>query len=98
MLRSSPAIVSLLVLLSGCVELGEDGAEESEEKFATGLTFAALADSRVAATTPNTNYGSSTKLASDGSPLQHSYLRFSVSGLTTTVQSARVRCYVTDAT
>jgi hypothetical protein len=45
------------------------------------MTFKPVADAYVDASNPTTNYGGSTVLRADGSPDQHSYLRFSVSGL-----------------
>ena len=54
------------------------------------------ADARVAAAKPSTNYGSSSRLEVDGSPLTESILRFAVSGVDGAVTSARLRAWVTD--
>lgn len=64
----------------------------------TTLRFAPNADARVEELNPSTNYGASTTLRTDGSsdPDVQSYLRFAVSGVTGTVQSAKLRLYVTN--
>jgi hypothetical protein len=59
-------------------------------------TFAVVADARVEKANPKSNYGKSTTLAVD--PGKASYLRFNVTGLTGTVQSAKLRLYVTGGT
>ena len=56
------------------------------------------ADARVASASPTTNYGTSSRLEIDNSPLTESFLRFSVSGVEGTVTSARLRAWVTDGT
>ncbi|MBK9711675.1 MAG: DNRLRE domain-containing protein [Kouleothrix sp.] len=62
------------------------------------LTFSPSNDARVQDNNPTTNYGTSPQLRvrSDG-PAYTSYLKFTVSGLSGTVQGARVRLYVIDA-
>jgi chitodextrinase len=64
----------------------------------TTLTFNADADARVAQASPTANFGTSTSLSVDNNPVEHSYLRFIVSGVGGTVQSAKLRLYVTDST
>ncbi|MGH9035110.1 MAG: DUF7594 domain-containing protein, partial [Acidimicrobiia bacterium] len=65
--------------------------------FASAAPTATLeADARVAAAKPSTNYGSSSRLEVDASPLTESFLRFSVSGVDGAVTSARLRAWVTD--
>lgn len=59
----------------------------------TTASFVATADSYVSAANPSTNYGASTSLRTDGSPLINSYLRFSVSGVIGTVKKATLRVY-----
>jgi Calcineurin-like phosphoesterase len=62
------------------------------------FTFKASADAYVIATYPSVNYGLSTPLRVDGSPITRSYLRFVVSGLAGgTVQSAVLRIYANSA-
>jgi hypothetical protein len=63
---------------------------------ATATTFTPVADARVEKGHPSTNYGSSTSLGVDTG--KASYLRFTVSGLSGTVQSAKLRLYVTNGT
>jgi len=60
------------------------------------LTFKAQADARVQESSPNSNYGTSTYLRTDGGsdPDTESLLRFSVSGVTGTVASAKLRMRV----
>ncbi|MEZ4662549.1 MAG: DNRLRE domain-containing protein [Caldilineaceae bacterium] len=57
------------------------------------LTFGAVADARVLAANPDTNYGALARLDID-SPGEESYIRFNVSGVTGPVQSAIMRLYV----
>ncbi len=64
----------------------------------TTLTFVAVEDSYTDATNPNANFGTATNVFSDTSPAQRGYLKFTVSGVTGTVQSAVVRLWVTDST
>ena len=60
------------------------------------LTFIAEADARVKQSSPDTNYGSATTLQVDKDPDLESFLRFTVTGVSGPVQSARVRLYATD--
>lgn len=60
------------------------------------LTFLPAGDATVRSTRPTTNYGSSSTVMADTSPLSHGYLKFSVTGLTGTIQSATLRLFVTD--
>jgi len=57
------------------------------------FTFSAVADARVEAATPSTNFGTSVLIGTDFSPDVDTYITFDVSGLTGTVQSARLRLY-----
>ncbi|HLF41335.1 MAG TPA: phytase [Acidimicrobiia bacterium] len=61
------------------------------------LTLLPTDDARVAQSTPNTNYGNTTLLEVDGSPVVGSYLRFDVQA-DAVVTRARLRLFVTDAT
>jgi hypothetical protein len=63
---------------------------------AVTTTFTPVADARVEKGSPSKNYGSSTSLAVDTG--KASYLRFTVSGLSGTVKSAKLRLYVTNGT
>src|SRR6266508_3359093 len=61
------------------------------------FTFTPLADAYVNSGSPTSNYGSLTTLRADGSPDVHSYLRFSVQGLTGTVTRATLRVFANSA-
>jgi Phosphoesterase family len=54
------------------------------------LTVTPQADSYVSAAAPTANYGSATTLTVGSSPVYHSYLLFSIAGLTGTVTSAEL--------
>jgi hypothetical protein len=56
-----------------------------------------VADSYVDASAPTTNYGTSTQLRVDASPVVRSFLRFNVSGLTGTVTNATLRVWANSA-
>jgi hypothetical protein len=60
-------------------------------------TATLLADARVAAASPSSNYGGSSTLEVDSSPLTESFLAFSVSGVDGPVSSARLRAWVKDS-
>jgi glucose/arabinose dehydrogenase/PKD repeat protein len=64
------------------------------------LTIRPEADARVEEASPTLNFGTSTRLRVEGGvdPDIESYLRFTVSGVTGTLQSARLRLFVTDPT
>jgi hypothetical protein len=66
------------------------------------LTFAPVADAQVKSTSPSTNYGTlaTIRLREDTASMPvnyRSYLRFTVSGLSGSPASVRLRLYVTDA-
>jgi len=69
---------------------------QSEGKTLATLTFPAVADTRAESATPGTNFGTAASIATDGSPLVNTYLSFDVSGITGTIQSARLRLYATN--
>lgn len=58
---------------------------------AAGVTFTPVADTYVQSDTATTNYGTSTQLVVDNSPVRRLFLRFTVSGVSGTVTSARLR-------
>jgi Glycosyl hydrolase family 99 len=67
---------------------------QSAIQQALTFTFRVAADAYVIQTYPGNNYGTSTSLRVDSSPITRSYLRFVVSGLAGgTVQSAVLRIY-----
>jgi parallel beta-helix repeat protein len=59
----------------------------------SSLTFGAAGDSYVDASTPATNFGTSTTLRIDGDPIRKAYLRFDVQGVTGTVKKATLRIF-----
>jgi len=63
------------------------------------ITFSPQADARVQESTPSSNYGTA-NLRTDGGtdPDVESYLRFNVSGVTGTIQSAKLRVYAYSGT
>ncbi|MEU6619756.1 DNRLRE domain-containing protein [Streptomyces litmocidini] len=58
-------------------------------------TFTPVADTYVQDTTPSTNYGTSSLFTVDNSPVRQSFLKFTVSGITDPVASAKLRIRVT---
>ena len=63
---------------------------------ANTLTFTAVADAQIASASPNGNYGLLSSLeAQAGTPEYRTFLRFTVSGLSEPVSSARLRLFVT---
>ena len=66
----------------------------------SSLTFIANADSYVNQTNVNSNYGTSVQLWMDGDTgaSYETYLKFSVSGITGSIQSATLRVYSTSST
>jgi hypothetical protein len=63
---------------------------------AGSTTLTPDADARVEAANPQRNFGSSSTLAADGSPVTSSYLRFVVPSSVNGVIRARLRLYVSD--
>ncbi|MFL5909819.1 MAG: Ig-like domain-containing protein [Gaiellaceae bacterium] len=61
-------------------------------------TFNPAADSYVNSGSPTSNFGTLTALRIDGSPVLRSYLRFAVSGLSGTVQSATLKVLTNTST
>src|SRR5690606_10532743 len=61
-------------------------------------TLNPVADARVAAAAPTTNYGTQPTLLADTSPQEMSYLRFNVQGVNGTVTNAKLRLWVENGT
>lgn len=59
-------------------------------------TFTPVADTYVNSSAASTNYGTSSQLGVDNSPVKRVFLRFAVSGLTEEVTSAKLRLHVDD--
>ena len=87
------ATTLLLSTVALCICFGAEQASASDSATASSLTFSAQADARVEKSYPDKNFGRSSRLSSDASPVIESYLRFSVSGVSGTVTSARLRLY-----
>ncbi|MFD7259015.1 DNRLRE domain-containing protein [Streptomyces sp. NPDC059874] len=64
---------------------------------AATTTFGPAADTYVQDSTPATNYGTSSQFTVDNSPVRQSFLKFTVSGLTEAVSSAKLRIRVTSS-
>ncbi len=88
--------VFLFVLTLGSLALLVS-VSASKTSAATSTTFIPVADAYVNSSYPSTNYGTSTQLRVDGSPIVNSYLRFSVSNLSGNVTSAVLRIYATSS-
>ncbi|TAL07416.1 MAG: DNRLRE domain-containing protein [Chloroflexota bacterium] len=61
------------------------------------LTLAPIADSYVDTSAPTTNYGTSTQLRFDGSPVVQTYIMFDLTGLSGTITRATLRVYANTA-
>ena len=61
------------------------------------LSFRPVADSWVDSSSPDTNRGGGSRLSIDAQPVQITYLRFEVTGLSTAVQSALLQLKVVNA-
>ena len=78
-----------------CVGAGSGGPTPSPGATSSSppntQSVVAIADSYVTADTPTTNYGLSTALRSDGSPILRSYLRFDLGSVQGTITRATLR-------
>jgi hypothetical protein len=98
------AALGLLTHCGGGAEVQQQELEEPrpqalatvEQELLATRTFSATADARVEAASPTGNFGGASLLGADQSPQVESYLRFSISGVTGRVSSARLRLYATD--
>ncbi len=63
----------------------------------TTFTFSPIADAYVNQSSPTTNYGTSSQLRTDGSPLLRSYMRFDVRNLTGRITRATLKVYASSA-
>jgi hypothetical protein len=63
----------------------------SSPAAAAASTFSAIADTYVQATTPTTNYGTSAQYVVDNSPVRRTFLKFTVSGITSPITDAKLR-------
>src|SRR5690348_10388804 len=60
---------------------------------ATSSTFTPVADSYVDSSNPTANFGTSTQIRYDASPVVHSYIRFDPEGLSGTVTKATLQIW-----
>jgi len=65
----------------------------TEQAAAATSTFTASDDSYVRQDLPTTNYGTSTSVQADASPVTNGYLKFTVSGVSGSVSSATLRIF-----
>jgi hypothetical protein len=84
--------------LAGHASAASDPAVATTPRGLVTVAAVAVADAYTDARTPATNFGTGTTLFADTSPAQRSYLKFTVTGITGTVQRAVVRLWVTDST
>lgn len=61
------------------------------------FTYTAVADAAVLANRPGNNFGTSSTLAVDGSPIINSYLRFDVQGVSGSINSVTLRIWANSA-
>jgi hypothetical protein len=74
-----------------------DDASGTTAQLGPVRTFSPVADAYVDAGNAAKNYGTASNLSVDSSPVQESYLKFNLTGLTgNTVNSAKLRIYVSD--
>ncbi|MEU4552434.1 CBM96 family carbohydrate-binding protein [Micromonospora violae] len=79
-------VVTVIVAATAAVVVTGAGAAS-----AASVTFTPVADTYVQSDTAATNYGTSTQVVVDNSPVRRSFLRFTVSGVSGTVTSAKLR-------
>ncbi len=92
------AILLLPALLAVTTAAAFAASQGNTAQAGQAFTFTPVADAYVTKSQPSSNFGKATTLRADASPILRSYLRFTVAGLNgATVQSARLRVYVTSA-
>jgi acid phosphatase type 7 len=96
----TPAARSALVGITLASLIAPSLAFLAAPAAAATLTFTPDADSKVQQANPTTNYGGSTSLKVDGGadPVIESYLKFTVSGVTTPVSTATLRVFTSTTT
>ena len=93
--RNTSILVSVITILtlsaSGLFAFSQSGSAKAN---LTTLNFTPVVNSYVNQSSPTNNWGTSSTLYVDGSPLVRSYLRFNVTGVTTgTVSKITLRIY-----
>ncbi len=82
------------VVILGCLLAALGSADLIDTtSAATSMTITPAADAYVDSSSPTRNFGTSTQIRVDGSPIVRSFLRFNVQGLTGPVASATLRVY-----
>ncbi|RLP92574.1 DNRLRE domain-containing protein [Micromonospora sp. CV4] len=86
--RPSVTLGAVAVLVAATAAVVVTGAGAAS---AATVTFTPVADTYVQSDTASTNYGTSTQIVVDNSPVRRSFLRFTVSGVSGTVTTAKLR-------
>ncbi|TDC36963.1 DNRLRE domain-containing protein [Micromonospora sp. 15K316] len=86
--RPSVTMGTVAVLLAATAAVVMTGGTSAS---AATATFRPVADTYVQNDTTSTNYGTSTQIVVDNSPVRRMFLRFTVSGVSGTVSSAKLR-------
>lgn len=76
---------------------GNDDSASDGTILITENVFSPIADTFVNVNDPSTNFGSASTIEIDGSPKKMGYLKFEVSGITGSVESAIIQLHVTNA-
>ena len=94
-LRLRLAVCGFIVL--GSLVPGSARPDPAAAIVTASQTFTPIADAYVSASKPSTNFGTSTKLRADGSPIQRAYLRFDVEGVSGTIVRVTLRLHAATA-
>lgn len=83
--------------LKAALSVIQNDTEPDPAPITSTETFQPSADATIRSEYPNTNYGTASKIDADASPVEHSLLKFTVSGTSGyTVKSAKLRLYVSN--
>jgi hypothetical protein len=95
-LEACTSLVRNTYVVSSLARQNSDSAR-ADVLAATSLTFIAEADAHVSESNPGTNYGNSTTLQVNGTsnPEVESFIRFTVTGISGSIQTVRLRVYDT---
>ncbi|MFC0508994.1 DUF7594 domain-containing protein [Micromonospora costi] len=86
--RPSVATGTVAAVVAATAAVVASGATSAS---AASVTFTPVADTYVQSDAASTNYGTSTQIVVDNSPVRRMFLRFTVSGVSGTVTSAKLR-------
>src|SRR5215207_446011 len=87
MKKLAVAVVALLTLA------GLAWVRTGAQALSSTVSFTAVADAYVSSARPGRNFGTQTRLEVDSSPVENTYLRFNVQGLTGSVTGATLEVY-----